>query len=64
LASGQSAKSLAKLRFWTEQVKRAHLIRYGPLGNDLEKTRRILKHTQRVLRQPNGLEVAVRSGFV
>jgi hypothetical protein len=39
-------------RFWFEQLKRAHLTRYGPL--DLESLREMLKHTRLVLRNLDG----------
>ena len=47
-------KTLPKVKFWTEQLKRAHLIRYGPLGNDVNVVRMMMKHTQLVLRNKNG----------
>ena len=50
------AKTLPKVKFWTEQLKRAHLIRYGPLGNNVNRVRMIMKHTQLVLRNKNGLD--------
>lgn len=44
-----------KVRFWTEQLKRAHMVRYGSLGNDLESVRKVMKHSRGVLRQRDGL---------
>jgi hypothetical protein len=49
-------QSLSKVRFWTEQLKQLHLIRYGPLNNDLDIVKRVMKHTQTVLRQPDGID--------
>lgn len=54
--AADQSKTLAKLRFWTEQLKKAHLTRYGPLGNSVEKVRAIMKHTQVVLRNKDGTE--------
>jgi hypothetical protein len=48
-------KTLPKLRFWTEQLKRAHMIRYGDLGNNIDTVRRVMKHTRTVLRTQNGI---------
>ena len=50
------SKTLPKVQFWTEQLKRAHLVRYGSLGQDVDRVRAIMKHTQMVLRHQNGLE--------
>ena len=47
-------KTLPKVKFWTEQLKRAHLIRYGSLGDDITRVRMIMKHTQLILRNKNG----------
>lgn len=46
----------AQLRFWTEQLKRAVMIRYGATGNQLESVRRMMQHTRTVLRSKNGLD--------
>ena len=48
------SKTLPKVKFWTEQLKRAHLVRYGSLGNDVNRVRMIMKHTQVILRNKNG----------
>jgi hypothetical protein len=50
-----SSTTLPKLRFWTEQVKRAHMIRYGCLGADVESVRACMVHTRTVLRQKDGM---------
>jgi len=42
-------------QFWTEQLKRAHMIRYGALGQSLENTREVMKHTRVVVRNIDGL---------
>jgi len=47
-----------KIRFWTEQLKRAHMVRYGPLGQRLEHVRTVMVHTRTILRQPDGLQNA------
>lgn len=44
----------AKVRFWTEQLKRAHMLRYGSLGNDINHVRRVMQHSRTVLRQTHG----------
>jgi len=54
-SSDDQNKTIVKVRFWTEQVKKAHMVRYGSLGNDLEKVRQVMKHTRLVLRNRNGL---------
>jgi SET domain len=50
-------KTISKVKFWTEQLKRAHMVRYGCLGHDVDKVRAIMKHTQIVLRNKNGVEI-------
>jgi SET domain len=54
--SSDPGKTISKVKFWTEQLKRAHMIRYGCLGHDVDKVRAIMKHTQVVLRNQNGLD--------
>ena len=56
-ATDQS-KTLGKVRFWTDQLKKAHMIRYGSLGHDLESVRRAMQHSRSVLRQRKGWESA------
>jgi len=51
-------KTIIQVRYWTEQLKNTHMIRYGALGNDLSQVRNIMKHTQNVLRNRNSLETA------
>jgi len=43
-----------RTRFWTEQLKQAHLVRFGALGNDIDSVRKIMQHTKIVLRQKDG----------
>lgn len=43
-----------KIKFWTEQMKRTHMIRYGDMENNLETVRKCLVHTRSILRQQNG----------
>lgn len=49
-----------KTRFWTEQLKQAHLVRFGALGNDINNVRKTMRHTKVVLRQKDGF---VKSPF-
>lgn len=53
-----ASRSLAKVKFWTEQVKNACMIRYGNLGNDLDAVRTMMLHTRLVLRTPDGMQRA------
>lgn len=48
------SQTITKVRFWTEQLKKAHLVRYGSLGNDIECIRNALVHTRTILRQKEG----------
>ena len=57
-SSEDKNKTMVNVRFWTEQLKRAHMIRYGALGNDLEDIREVMKHTRGVLRNLDGLSNA------
>jgi len=43
-----------KVRFWTEQLRKAHIVRYGFMGDDVENTRKLLVHTRQILRQRDG----------
>mmetsp|Transcript_19533 Transcript_19533/g.48647 ORF Transcript_19533/g.48647 Transcript_19533/m.48647 type:complete len:520 (-) Transcript_19533:2413-3972(-) len=45
-----------RIRFWTEQLKEAHLCRYSNelVGRDLVTLRTVLKHTRTVLRTQDG----------
>jgi hypothetical protein len=52
-----------KLQFWTEQMKQAHMIRYGNLGNDLDSVRKVMHHTRTVLRNRDGME-SVKYHFI
>jgi hypothetical protein len=61
--SVDKTKTLPKLKFWTEQMKRAHMIRYGSLGNDLDSVRKVMQHTRTVLRNRDGME-SVKFHFV
>ena len=56
--AADQSKTLPKVKFWTEQLKRAHMTRYGNLGANVEKIRGVMKHTQLVLRNQNGLAAA------
>jgi hypothetical protein len=50
------AQSQAAVRFWTEQLKRAILVRYGPVGHQIDVVRRLLHHSRTVLRNPDGMD--------
>ena len=58
-STSDPTSTIAKVQFWTEQLKRAHLVRYGPLGNQIQHVRTVMKHTQTILRNKNGLEMAL-----
>jgi hypothetical protein len=62
-AAVDKTKTLPKLQFWTEQMKRAHMIRYGSLGNDLDSVRKVMHHTRTVLRNRDGME-SVKHHFI
>ena len=59
--NSDKTKTIAKVRFWTEQVKKAHLVRYGSMGNDLSCIRNALVHTRTILRQKDGFLKATYS---
>lgn len=44
--------------FWSRQLQIAHELRYGQLGNDVERLRKVLIHSRGVLRQRQGFEEA------
>jgi hypothetical protein len=56
-------KTMSQVRFWTEQLKQAHTIRYGSLGGDLERVRYVMKHSRAVLRNRDGWYV-VKDRFI
>jgi hypothetical protein len=45
-----------KKTFWTEQLKRAHMARYGNMGNQLEHVRQSMQHTKGILRSLDGMQ--------
>eukprot|EP00571_Detonula_confervacea_P004486 CAMPEP_0172326350 /NCGR_PEP_ID=MMETSP1058-20130122/56254_1 /TAXON_ID=83371 /ORGANISM="Detonula confervacea, Strain CCMP 353" /LENGTH=546 /DNA_ID=CAMNT_0013043107 /DNA_START=225 /DNA_END=1862 /DNA_ORIENTATION=- len=49
-----TARTMAQVRFWTEQIKKAHMVRYGDLGEDVENVREAMKHSKLVLRNIEG----------
>jgi hypothetical protein len=51
--------TIAAVRFWTEQLKRAILIRYGPVGNNVNAVRQLLHHTKQVVRNKDGLDLVL-----
>ena len=44
-----------KAKFWADQLRRAHCVRYGKLGNDVANVRPVLQHTRTVLRSKDGM---------
>eukprot|EP00956_Cyclotella_meneghiniana_P028069 scaffold64495_cov38-Cyclotella_meneghiniana.AAC.1 len=52
--NNSSKNTMVQIKFWTEQLKQAHMIRYGALGENLECVRKVMKHTRVVLRNRNG----------
>ena len=64
-AEEEEALSNKKIAFWTDQLKMAHQIRYGELGNDISSVREAMKHTRVVLRNRDGLRLqSARWGFI
>lgn len=59
----EKARATKKIAFWTDQLKIAHQIRFGALGNDIASVREAMKHTRVVLRNRNGMQGA-RWGFI
>lgn len=56
-------KTLSQVRFWTEQLKKTVMTRYGRLGENLENVRYIMKHSRTVLRTRDGWYV-VKDKFI
>lgn len=54
----RQSTTIRAVRFWTEQLKRAMLIRYGPVGNNVNVVRQLLHHTKQVVRQKDGMDHA------
>jgi hypothetical protein len=46
----------ANKSFWIEQLKRAHMTRYGPMGQDLQQVRQSMQHTKGILRSLEGMQ--------
>ena len=46
----------ANKTFWIDQLKRAHMTRYGPMRQDLELVRRSMQHTKGILRNLEGMQ--------
>ena len=59
----EKARATKKIAFWTEQLKVAHQVRYGELGNDIASGREAMKHTRLVRRNRDGMQSA-RWGFI
>eukprot|EP00804_Cyclotella_cryptica_P005915 CCRYP_000183-RA/>CCRYP_000183-RA protein AED:0.00 eAED:0.00 QI:324/-1/1/1/-1/1/1/183/551 len=57
------ANTMPQIKFWTEQLKKAHMVRYGSLGEKLENVRFVMKHTKVVLRNRDGW-YTVRDHFI
>ena len=50
----QKKEGMAQVRFWTEQLKKTVMTRYGNLGENVENVRALMKHSKLVLRMRNG----------
>mmetsp|Transcript_299 Transcript_299/g.574 ORF Transcript_299/g.574 Transcript_299/m.574 type:complete len:522 (+) Transcript_299:121-1686(+) len=50
----QKKEGMAQVRFWTEQLKKTVMTRYGNLGENVEFVRALMKHSKLVLRMRNG----------
>jgi hypothetical protein len=50
-------KTIAVVRFWTDQLKRAIMTRYGPVGNDVNTVRKLLHHSKQVVRHKKGIDL-------
>ncbi|KAI2512672.1 hypothetical protein MHU86_1668 [Fragilaria crotonensis] len=46
----------ANKTFRIEQLKRAHMTRYGPIGQDLQQVRRSMHHTKRIVQSLEGMQ--------
>ena len=57
-AKSDPSQAQSKLRFWTEQLKKAHMLRYGNLGQGIHNVRRVMQHSRLLLRQAKGWQVA------
>jgi hypothetical protein len=47
-------RATSQVRFWTDQLKIAHMIRFGELGEDLKNVRDAMKHSKMILRNRDG----------
>jgi hypothetical protein len=56
-------KTMNKVIFFTEALKKAHMIRYGVMKSDLEVIRNCLMHTRAILRLQDGY-LRVKSNFL
>jgi hypothetical protein len=52
--NNEVVKCTKRVHFWTDQLKRVHMIRYGKLGENIEHVRNVMKHTKLVLRNRDG----------
>ncbi|EEC42999.1 predicted protein [Phaeodactylum tricornutum CCAP 1055/1] len=55
--SDHTSPTLSKVRFWTEQLKKTHMVRYGSLGENVDYVRKMMQHTRTVLRNRNGINL-------
>jgi len=46
--------AMTQVRFWTEQLKKTVMTRYGKLGENVEIVRELMKHSKVVLRKKDG----------
>lgn len=54
IGSLDATKTITQVRFWTDQLKIAHMVRYGELGQEGETVREAMKHSKMVLRNRDG----------
>ena len=47
------SKTLPKLKYWTEQLKQLHMIRFGNMGHNLERVRQVMKLTRELVTSPS-----------
>ena len=46
--------AMSQVRYWTEQLKKTVMIRYGSLRENVENVRELMKHSRLVLRKKDG----------
>jgi hypothetical protein len=53
----QCNKTISIVQFWTDQLKRAALTRYGPVANSIDVVRQLLHHTKQIVRGKEGKDL-------